>query len=454
MCVGPRSAVFAPLADIGLIVVDEEHESSYKHEGDPRYDARSVAVHRARQHGAVLVFGSATPAPGERASRCDGCGCPSGSTAARCRPCEVLDMRGSPPAAAPRDADGAGRPAPRTAARRSCCSTGAAGRTSSPAAAAGACGCAPTARSRWCCTATGAFVACHHCGHRERVPGSLRRLRVGVGRPPRRRDRAASSTSCARRSGGDGLPGLPPRRRLHGPERARPHPGAVSRTRPPACWSAPRWWPRATTSPTSRSASCSTPTRRCASRTSAPRSGPSRWSPSWRGAPGEGRAAAACWSRPWPPTPARSRYATRHDADGFIADELSRRRALAYPPFASLIRVVCSAEDEALAQQTAAALRARSSRRCRATVLGPAPLFRLRGRARSQLVVKASERAAGDRGRRARRRQARPGRGPAGAPASASTSTRSDRRSGPDPPGEDDVRRSKLRDRGRSRDRN
>src|SRR4029077_3292238 len=63
VCVGPRSAVFAPLDDLGLIVVDEEHESSYKHEGDPRYDARRVAQWRARRHGAVLIFGSATPRP-------------------------------------------------------------------------------------------------------------------------------------------------------------------------------------------------------------------------------------------------------------------------------------------------------------------------------------------------------------------------------------------------------
>src|SRR4051812_14372787 len=63
VCVGPRSAVFAPIAHLGLVVVDEEHDGSYKNEGDPRYDARLVAEKRAAQHGAVLVCGSATPRP-------------------------------------------------------------------------------------------------------------------------------------------------------------------------------------------------------------------------------------------------------------------------------------------------------------------------------------------------------------------------------------------------------
>jgi primosomal protein N' (replication factor Y) len=61
MVVGTRSAVFAPVSNLALIIVDEEHDSSYKQEETPRYHARDVAVMRARMAGAAVVLGSATP---------------------------------------------------------------------------------------------------------------------------------------------------------------------------------------------------------------------------------------------------------------------------------------------------------------------------------------------------------------------------------------------------------
>src|SRR5205085_4281432 len=61
VAVGARSAVFAPVANLGLIVIDEEHEASYKNGETPRYHTREVATVRARLEGARLVLGSATP---------------------------------------------------------------------------------------------------------------------------------------------------------------------------------------------------------------------------------------------------------------------------------------------------------------------------------------------------------------------------------------------------------
>ncbi len=59
--IGPRSALFAPLGDVGVIVLDEEHDSSYKQDNVPRYHARAVAEQLAAYHSALLVLGSATP---------------------------------------------------------------------------------------------------------------------------------------------------------------------------------------------------------------------------------------------------------------------------------------------------------------------------------------------------------------------------------------------------------
>lgn len=70
--VGARSALFAPLSRVRLVVIDEEHESSYKQSSSPRYHARDVAERMCSTSGAVLVLGSATPSMESRAAASDG----------------------------------------------------------------------------------------------------------------------------------------------------------------------------------------------------------------------------------------------------------------------------------------------------------------------------------------------------------------------------------------------
>jgi primosomal protein N' (replication factor Y) (superfamily II helicase) len=97
-------------------------------------------------------------------------------------------------------------------------------------------------------------------------------------------------------------------------------------------------------------------------------------------------------------------HAAAHDSDGFLAGELERRRALGYPPFSHLIRIVCAAPESSAARAAALAVRAQldgapvapprgaPERPAEGAVLGPAALFRLRGRERQMVLVKAADR--------------------------------------------------------------
>jgi primosomal protein N' (replication factor Y) len=90
------------------------------------------------------------------------------------------------------------------------------------------------------------------------------------------------------------------------------------------------------------------------------------------------------------------RRAAKHDASGFLAEELERRRALNYPPFSHLIEVAVASPDEARAEEAVARLRDLVAERLPSgdELLGPAPLFRRRGKYRRRLVVKSERRPA------------------------------------------------------------
>ena len=380
----------------GWSCVDEEHDTSYKHEGDPRYDARERRRHRAALHGAVLLAGSATPRPESRpraralrlARRVDGRPLP---------PVEILDMRGLQPRAAPADRRRRSPTSRAKGARRSCCSTAAAGRTSSPVGHAGRCGAARTATSHSCCTAARGQSRCHHCGHSR--AGSARAAAAARPRSPATAPApSASSTSCVPRSAGRAFPVF--RLDADTPPAARGGDGAGALLRrfeeaAPGMLVGTQMVAKGHDFPDVRArASCSTPTHPALPRL--PRRGADvradRAARRPRRAGRQGRVLVQTMA----PEARAIAHAARHDSDGFLAGELQRREALRYPPFAHLIRIVCAAPRPS-ARAAAAARCARGLsdlRRQRCRVLGPAPLFRLRGRERRVLLVKAAERDA------------------------------------------------------------
>jgi primosomal protein N' (replication factor Y) len=389
VCIGPRSAVFAPLADIGLIVVDEEHEGSYKNEGDPRYDARTVAAERARDQGATLLLGSATPRPETVA------------TTTRLRLTERVDRRALPPVHV-LDMRGHHHPLhPET--RNALSDLRRVGgkaivllnrRGWSNFLSCRACG------RVWTCPQcdvalvlhrTGDRVACHHCGHSEPVP---------------RRCPDCASVSVARHGAGTeriehelrealGDPSFPILR-LDADSA-----GLDARAETLEHFAAARAGVLVGTQMVAKGhdfpdvglgvvldadGTLRFPDFRAEERTFA-------LVTQLAGRAGRGIAGGRVLVQTLAPDARSIAFASRHDADGFVAGELARRELLRYPPFASLIRIVCAAEHPSDAAALAAALAERIDPPD-AAVLGPAPLFRLRGKSRSQLVIKAVNRRA------------------------------------------------------------
>jgi len=391
VCVGPRSAVFAPLSDVGLIVVDEEHDSSYKHEGDPRYDARRVAMRRARVAGAVLVAGSATPRP-ESVHALPRLRLPSRVDGQALPPVEVVDMREARRALHPRthDALAGARKAIVLLNRRgwsnflSCRSCGRAWEC-------------PSCDVTLVLHRAQALLACHHCGHREGVPsrcpdcGSVSIARHGTGT-----ERLSDELSI-------GVPVF----RLDGDVRDPADVLAAFQVAPRGILVGTQMVAKGHDFPdvdlgvvVDADATLRFPDFRAEERTFA-------LVTQLAGRAGRGAAGGRVLVQTLAPEARSITLAAQHDADTFVRGELEWRRALRYPPFSTLVRIVCSAPvgnggaagagaavaGAGAAQAAAAAVRARLDGAAGAA-LGPAPLFRLRGRERSQVVVKATDRRA------------------------------------------------------------
>ena len=381
--VGARSAVFAPMRDVGLIVLDEEHDSAYKQDADPRYDTRTVAAKRAALEGAVAVYGSATPRPEswERLERLQ-LRARIGAPMPRVR---IVDLRRE-----------AGYPlsAPLLAELGEIAEHGGRAilllnrRGVAPAVHCRACG-----RSRRCGSCDVALTLhadgrlhCHHCGFTERVPqacpscGSVELARVGAGTqrlevelekrlPELERIRLDADTTARPGALRDALArfAVTDRAVLIGTQMvAKGHhfPGV----RLAAVVDA--------------DTGLTLPDLRAEERTFqlvtqlAGRSG--------RDAPG------LVLVQTFQPDATPLVYAARHDVSGFLAQELERRRELSYPPYRHLVSLVVSGPDAAAPHRVLQEIKGRLAS-LGDELLGPAPLLRLRGRHRSQLVAKTSD---------------------------------------------------------------
>jgi len=386
--VGARSAVFAAMPRLGMIVVDEEHDASYKHESDPRYDARRVAAKRARLEAALVVFGSATPRPESWHGIPRRIALP-GRVGGPLPAVEVVDLRhdGGYPLTRPlRDAlgriDDAGGRAILLQNRRG----------SAAAIHCRSCG------HGWRCPRCdvslslhgGARLVCHHCGHTERPPracpvcGSVDITRIGSG------------TRAVEEELGELFPGLTVLR-LDADVAARSD-------EPEATLAAFRAADRAVLVGTQLVAKghdvpgvtlaavldaetgMAMPDFRAEERTFALLT-------QLAGRPGRpGDPQGRVLIQAWEPASRVVELAARHAVEEFLDGELERRSELGYPPYRRLVRVLVTAPEPQVAEDIAATLAdAAAPALGDDQLLGPAPLFRLRDRSRSHLLVKTAD---------------------------------------------------------------
>jgi len=379
--VGARSAIFAPVERLGLVVVDEEQDSSYKQESDPRYDARTVAAKRGALENAVVLYGTATPRPEswERLERLELGKRLTGSLP----PVKVVDLRREAgyPLSAPllaelgRLSDGRGK-AVLLLNRRGV----------APAIHCRACG--QTFRCDQCDVALTLHgdgrLHCHHCGFTVEAPdrcptyGSTELARLGAGTEHLEAELAAQfpdlelirldadtisdpvllRDELARFAATDRSVLLGTQMVAKGHHFAGVSLAAV----------------------VDADTGLGMPDFRAEERTFqlvtqlAGRSG--------RDAPGR------VLVQTYQPDAHPIALAARHGVEEFLVGELARRRELGYPPFRQLVRIIVSGPYPAGPRAVLDQLRAGLEELPDTDLLGPATLLRLRGRHRAQLLVK------------------------------------------------------------------
>ncbi len=402
--IGPRSAAFAPVRDPGLFVVDEEHDGSYKQRESPRYDARDVAAIRARASGAALVFGSATPSMEayqaardgrlhllRLTSRVDDRPLPDVALVDLKREAALPEEKGVPLFSRAlverlREVFSRGEQAILLQPRR---------------------GFAPFLLCRQCgndfrcsrCSVCrtvhekGRTLVCHYCGERKPRPlrcpecggAVLEAIGAGTERVAERFAELFPGVSfvvldrdTARRQGaGAVLEEVISRRAqcLIGTQMvAKGHdfPGVTA------------------VGVLSADTLLNFPDFRAAEKTF-------QLVAQVAGRAGRGETPGTVHVQTFHPDHPAIRRASRHDVDGFAAEELAFRRSFFYPPFAQLASVVVSSPDREKAQAAARSLGeavAASPSALRISGPAPAPLERLQGRWRFQILVRAAERLA------------------------------------------------------------
>jgi primosomal protein N' (replication factor Y) (superfamily II helicase) len=386
VCVGPRSAVFAPFGDLGLIVIDEEHDASYKQEGDPRYDARTVAERRAEAEGALLVAGSATPRP-ESFHRYERIALPGRVDGRALPPVEVVGMFGQ--AGPLHETTRRALDEMRRRGEKGIVLLNRRGWSNFLS-------CRDCGRVWECpnCDVTlvlhraSAQAACHHCGHSERVPRScpdcgsvsVARHCAGTEQLERELEQAVAPLPVFRLdadvAAAEGVETV-----LHRFEQAPA--GVLVGTQMVAKG---HDFPEVTLGVVlDADATLRFPDFRAEERTFA-------LVAQLAGRSGRGPRGGRVIVQALDPAAGALALAAGHDANGFLASELERRAVLAYPPHGYLIRVVCASSEPGPELAAAEAVREGIAARG-VPVLGPAPLFRRQARHRAQLVVRSPRRA-------------------------------------------------------------